>query len=322
MSSVSYPKAVLESTRPVVQAGRWVSINQDAPHSMARQWATAGLRVPEWDRTYHYSGPQDLTANYILVLDSVNFCFWGETRWEIEYHGQKLSGYWALAASLKRAVEEGVPVLDAHYLASIQEHEVAYIFRGAGQIPLLSERARILRDVGSALGDKYSGKLSNLLHAAGYSAPGVVELAVRDLPYFDDEACYHDERVFFYKRAQILAADLWGAFGGAGLGALSGMDQLTTFADYKLPQVLREMGILEYSAELAAEVDSMTLIDPGSEKEVEIRACTIWAVEEIKEALRDQGVDIPSFQLDWRLWELGQTMELSRPYHRTRTIYY
>lgn len=320
--SSSYPSEVLQSTRGVAQRARHVTINQGAAQDLARQWAAAGLQVPQWDRTYHYSGPPELTANYLLVLDSINFCFWGDPRWEIEYRGEKLSGYWALAASLTRAVEEGLPILEADFLASIQESEAAHLFRGVGIAPLLRERARILRDVGRALQDKYHGQFDNLVRAAGSSAPALVELVVKELPHFHDVAHYRNQKVRFYKRAQILVADLWGAFDGAGLGALSGIAELTAFADYKLPQVLRELGVLEYSQDLARDVDSLMPLEQGGEKEVEIRSCVIWAVESIKEALKQEGVEALSFQIDWRLWELGQSMALSRPHHRTITIYY
>lgn len=60
--------------------------------------------------------------------------------------------------------------------------------------------------------------------------------------------------MFLYKRAQIFAADVWGAFGGAGLGTFSDLHRLTTFADYRVPVVLRQLGILNYSAQLAAQV--------------------------------------------------------------------
>jgi hypothetical protein len=61
-------------------------------------------------------------------------------------------------------------------------------------------------------------------------------------------------QVFLYKRAQIFVADLYGAFGGTGLGAFSDISCLTMFADYRVPVVLRCMGVLEYSDQLAAKV--------------------------------------------------------------------
>lgn len=58
-------------------------------------------------------------------------------------------------------------------------------------------------------------------------------------------------QVFFYKRAQIFAADVYGAFGGRGLGAFTDAAALTCFADYRVPVVLRSMGVLVYSEALA-----------------------------------------------------------------------
>ena len=53
------------------------------------------------------------------------------------------------------------------------------------------------------------------------------------------------------------------------------------FADYRVPQILRELDILKYSEGLSKLVDSETELPYSSEYEVEIRALTIVAVEEI-----------------------------------------
>lgn len=31
---------------------------------------------PSWAADYHYADGTDLTAQYVFVLDAVNFCFW------------------------------------------------------------------------------------------------------------------------------------------------------------------------------------------------------------------------------------------------------
>ncbi len=64
-------------------------------------------------------------------------------------------------------------------------------------------------------------------------------------------------QVFLYKRAQIFVADVWGAFGGAGLGAFSDIGRLTTFADYRVPVVLRQLGVLRYADNLAKQVKEL-----------------------------------------------------------------
>ena len=119
------------------------------------------------------------------------------------------------------------------------------------------------------------------------------------------------------------AADLFGAFNGNKWGRFSDLDSLTAFADYKLPQVLRHLGVLRYEDALAKKVDQKTLIVAGSPEEVEIRANTIWAVELIRQELHAMGNPLNAFEIDWILWNLGQYDRHGiKPYHRTITIFY
>ena len=101
------------------------------------------------------------------------------------------------------------------------------------------------------------------------------------------------------------------------------MDQLTAFADYKLPQVLRHLGVLKYARDLDLKVDEEVLLNPGGPEEVEIRANTIWAVEGIRRELALGGQDLKAFEIDGILWNMGQQDRYrSKPYHKTITIYY
>jgi hypothetical protein len=100
------------------------------------------------------------------------------------------------------------------------------------------------------------------------------------------------------------------------------LDDLTIFADYKLPQILRQYGILEYDTVLASRVDAQELIPAGSEEEVEIRASTVWACELLRRAMQRHGHKMNAMEIDARLWLLAQDAGDMRPYHRTRTPFY
>lgn len=139
---------------------------------------------------------------------------------------------------------------------------------------------------------------------------------------FNDVALYRKHEVRFLKRAQICVADLYGSFGGKAWGALQNLDQLTAFADYKLPQVLRHLGVLEYERTLAGHIDNQELISQGSEEEIEIRAATVWACELLRRAMVGHDHHVTAAEIDQRLWLLGQESTHMRPYHRTRTIFY
>jgi hypothetical protein len=262
------------------------------------------------------------TACYILMLDTLNFCFRGEPRWRITFEGERLDGYWALAAALKRAVLTGALPLDAAKLAEFRPTALAAILAGEGTIPLLAERVASLRELGAGLRDRWGGDVTRLIAAAGGRAAGLTRLLASEFPSFDDVATYAGQPVRFYKRAQICVADLYGALGGRGLGAFADLDQLTAFADYKVPQVLRRLGVLVYDDHLADLVDRRIELPAGSAEEVEIRAATIWGVEAVRRALAALGQSVPAYQLDWYLWEEGQRVPDAKPYHRTRTIYY
>jgi hypothetical protein len=181
----------------------------------------------------------------------------------------------------------------------------------------------ILRELGQILLNEYHGEASKFLQAAEHSAVALVYLVSKKLPSFQDVAMYEREKVFFYKRAQILVSDLYGVFNGADWGHFMDVDKLTAFADYKLPQVLRHLGILCYKPDLSRKVDSGILLESGSIEEVEIRANTIWAVELIRQELESMGRTFRASEIDGILWNMGQYEAFrSKPYHRTVSIFY
>jgi hypothetical protein len=322
------PLGVLRSTLPVVQNARQVGLDMGRVEALAARWAEAGWRAPAWDATLHFNDGTERTLNWMLLVDAMNFCFWSENqpRWAVEYRGQTYNGYMAEAASLVRALDEGYWLWDAAYLAELSEADLRHIFRpapGMPEIPLFAERLANAREVGQVLLAKYDGQFARAVEAAGGNAVALARRIIQDFASFNDVSMYDGAQVRFYKRAQICVADIHGTFGGKGWGKLQDFDQLTIFADYKLPQVLRHEGVLVYNADLSARVDRLELLPAGSPEEVEIRAATIWAGELLRRALGARGIQALASEIDYYLWTLSQTASPDMPpYHRTRTIYY
>jgi hypothetical protein len=317
---------VLETARHVAEKSRRVRINQNALLAFSQNMLETGVQVPPWNYHYHFFDGSEKTVSYLLVLDTLNFCFWptpGQNKWEVEYETQGLSGYYALAAALKKAIKSGIPLTNAHYLAELSLDEMKHFLDGTGKLQLLRNRLRSLNELGNVLLCDYGGQAFRLVEAAEKSAVTLSRLLAETLPSFHDAAEYCGQKVFFYKRAQIFTADLFGTFESKAWGSFSDMDQLTAFADYKLPQVLRHLGILHYEKALAQKVDHQKCLDAGGPEEVEIRANTIWTVELIRQELVRAGHKLRAFEIDWILWNLGQkeTFKL-KPYHRTVTIFY
>ncbi|MGZ3623570.1 MAG: queuosine 5'-phosphate N-glycosylase/hydrolase [Ktedonobacteraceae bacterium] len=336
MNPESDTLGVLSSTRWVVQHSNYAWINQEQVAHICPQLLTHYSPTPEpaWYERFHFHDGTERTVNWLLVLDALNFCFWAEKdkpRWRIIYKGEILDGYWAEAASLSRAVEVGIPLWDAEYLSTMSREDLAFVFRpakgaddsAAEMIPLFDARLAHVHEIGRVLLERYSGQFTNAIEKAKGSAVNLALLLEKDFNSFRDVAFYHSKEIRFLKRAQICVADLYGAFGGKRWGAFTDLDKLTIFADYKLPQVLRHFGVLEYAPGLAQRIDNLELLQSGGEEEVEIRAATIWACEILKyEMSRLSGRPITAIEIDQILWYLGQNSAEMRPYHRTRTVYY
>jgi hypothetical protein len=243
--------------------------------------------VPPWDRRRHFHGEPELTAAYVLVLDAANFCFWPGR-----------GGYWRLAEGLRDAFWAGEPLWRGEHLAALTEERLA---RSTGELPLMAERVEALRELGR-LGDP-----ARLVQAtASDTARGLAER----LRSFADIATYEGR--------QIAAADL----AGSGASTFADLAALTCFADYKLPQALRHLGVLVYADGLARRVDDWRELEAGEPAEVEIRAATVVAVERLRAGLESRGRQLLSMEVDWILWAYSQELYPVRPHHRTRTVFY
>jgi hypothetical protein len=320
--------AVLPSIESVVAKSRWVRFHPERLAAAAAQWVDFLSGRATWRHPCHYFDGTEETLRWVFVLDVLNHCFWpdeGEPTWTVRYDDRDYSGYWGLAASLKRALENGFPVTDPAYLAELSLMDLREIFRGTDQaeIPLLNERLVNLREAGQVILSRWQGDLVHLLEETRGSAVETVQQVVTSFGSFRDEARYHGRVVYFWKRAQLFVADVHVAFTGERWGSFDDISELTAFADYKLPQVLRELSLISYHPDLANQVDQMVNLAAGGEEEIEIRAMTIWAVEALKGALRGLGKEVTSASVDQWLWQLGQLEPFrKRPYHRCRTIYY
>jgi hypothetical protein len=318
------PLGIRGDARFVVDRSEHVSLDREAIAAYAPLLAGEGqAAASEWEQGYHFvAGEDELTIAYVFVLDTVNFCFWGDPKWGRPYGDRWLDGYWALARALTEEARKNPGFLDPHALADLDTGKLGRVLAGRPTIPLLEERVTSLREMGHWIVARFGGKFAPVLQEANGDAIELVRLVIEGLPSYRDEAAFHGRRVRFYKRAQILAADLHGAGSGRGWGDLARLHELTAFADYKLPQILRHRCILHYSPDLAARVDNQVPLPAGSAEEVEIRAATIHAVELLRGEVSNLGLDLPAYRIDWLLWSASQDSGRMRPYHRTRTIYY
>jgi len=252
-------------------------------------------------------------------------------------------------------------------------------------IPNIAERSRLMIELSQSLLTFHSGSATMLISKSHHSADRLVHLILQTCPGFRDTAIdgYHGRWVAFYKRAQILCADLWAALGNGqrqkknastNITSINSgkedpdfydndstildychfydMDNITTFADYRVPQLLRHLGVLAYSPHLGGKVDNGVELVPCSADELYIRAGTVVAVDQLVKAVRsrlqlksnqddgdehygtassnvntdkDLWKEVNAVKLDWYLWNIGEKLDREgslKNHHKVRTIFY
>lgn len=128
----------------------------------------------------------------------------------------------------------------------------------------------------------------------------------------------------FLKRIQLCAA----MFHSENIIVFHDISLLTVFADYRIPQLLRHENVLHYSEQLSQLITTEELINSGSCMEIEIRAATIVAADQILRILKNEKqMKAQGCGLDYYLWRTAVEISESscsavEPFHRCRSIFY
>lgn len=314
---------ILPAVEFVVSKAKSVHIDHSAINHVASTFQIADIKhwLHEVPFDFAQFSPEEAT-NFIFLFYSLIFCFWGEPKWTIEYQGKAYDGSYGLLMSLVRAKAEGVPVLAWKYWQNISRDDFAHILRGNVEIPLFNERLQIVRSVGEEIENSLSHSIVTLVEQAQGDAQRLLLLIDQHFPSFRDVSTYQGRVIPFYKRAQLFIVDLFHFFNGKKFGAFSNIETITALSDYKLPQMLRHLGILCYEAELAKKVNQRIVIPHDSAEEIEIRAATVWSIELLRREVAKTLPTITNNQINDSLWLASQTSQAMLPYHRTPNIYY
>lgn len=249
--------------------------------------------------------------NFLLVYHTIgDYCFWGEPKWEIETENGKLDGSYAIMYLL---IERFKNKKDFN----MSYEEFKDLLKGNVEIPLLKERYDCLVKMNEYL-DSIAKDFYDEIKEYRDDV-SLLNFIINNFDYFNDECDYKNERVYFYKRAQLITSDILHV-----RKLIEGIDvdysHLMGCADYKIPQVMRCLGMLDFNSELADVVDNYQEISYGSDMEIEIRANNLVVINYIYEKMNGK---VSRMDINDYIWLLGQDKsKMIKPYHRTRTIYY
>lgn len=255
-------------------------------------------------------GDLELHAAFVICLDAINF---GSGWWPTIRKRPEHSGYFTIAAGMTERFRDRGP-WSAGELTELSAADVARIVGQDPDHPLMGDYAASLRDVGGRVGAGYGGRFAAVVAAAGGSAPALAGV-LSEWNAFADASTYDGRAVPFFKRAQLVPADL----NRTGAVALADEDRLTAFADNLVPHVLRVDGVLRLDPDLERAIEAGVLLEHGSPEEVELRACAVHTVE----LLASASEGLSPAQVDYVLWNRGhQPRYKAIPRPRSRNTAY
>ena len=312
-------KKIIDSIKYVVDNSEYVSINYDNIKNSLP--LLNGDNKKAWLHDFididKYTDKEKII--FLILCESMNFCFWDSPiKWKIEYKNNYYSGSFGVFYALSKALNNGKLILDEKKLKEISMDDLDDIFKGTTTIPLLKERYNIFKSVVDEI-----SKIDDLCSIFNVNSDiDLLNVVVNHFSNFRDISIYKEHEIYFFKRANLLVTDLILNIDFINK-RVDNFDNLVGCADYKIPQVLREMGILCYSDSLKNLIDNKIPIEHDSLEEIEIRANMLYAMEIIKDELKKSGKKMNASSIDNALWLVSKRDDFkSNPHHLTKTIYY
>lgn len=244
---------------------------------------------------------------YLIGLNTLNYMFWSlqsvnAKKEVVRYVFDGQVGANGLRAAFDKAWASGSLTFEG----AATSIDFSFVLNHFGDIPDPRSRAALLSEVFS--GDSLrllSKELVGRIKARGSVRVEDASLIQRTFP-----RAFADP---YLKRSQLALMEI-ASFLSSSQAEVDAQD-LTICPDYQLPRVLRALGILKYSEELAWKVDNLSLIDAGSSEERAIRAATVVACEHWADLLGCSCAVIDNY-----LW-LNRNCAL-QPFHLTFTEAY
>lgn len=251
--------------------------------------------------------------NFLLVFESIDYSFWGQPKWMIDTDEGIKDGSDALLYVMIKYVKKTKNT----DFSNISLNDFKNILKGNVEIPLLEERYKTIVDISKIVNEKMNGNFYKFIKNIT-SDTQLFDIIISNFESFKDERNYNGKTIYFYKLAQLLTSDILHIREKIE-GIKVDYSNLIGCADYKIPQTLRALGIVEYNEELSNIIDSQEIIEISSKYEVEIRASQIAVIEYIHNKLSNiNSIDINDFFFVYS----KKVKSIAKPYHLCRNTNY
>ncbi|RZP26078.1 MAG: hypothetical protein EVA28_00020 [Candidatus Actinomarinales bacterium] len=328
--SSSENNPVVESLYPVINNSLYVNTDKDQVSKVASWMAYEEFPLRNSGQVSYKKFEAEEHIKSTMLMSCINFAFTDfntQVKYEAEHNGTVLSDSEAVIHQVNNAIATGYDISEGEVMAGLSLTDLENIFVGNIEMPMLKERVEILNSVGNKLVDSYEGSWIKFINSCPsklyYNGEGLVEKLVSEFPRFNDVVNFQGNEVKFYKLAQLGYWGLYASLGNSDYFKIQDIHRMSAFADYIVPVALRLFGIINYVDELEKEINEGIEIPESSNKEIEIRAHSLYATALLTKEINklrptEKSIIIP--QLDWRLWKTYHATHW--PHHLTKTIMY
>lgn len=310
---------VLETSKYVVDNAIYVRINFNKINLLTEELSSFNSSHFATKLPYDFQNMNTKEIiNFLLIYDSIIFSFWGSPKWTIKVNDKELDGGNALFHCIfnlfyDRKSEDIFNILENMTFEKFQE-----ILKGNVEIPLLKERYDIVKKVAKIVNETMNSDFYGYIKDLTRDEEVFKVITVK-FDDFEDTRLYKNKTIYFYKLAQLLTSDILHVLQLKEKKVVD-CSHLVGCADYKIPQVLHGLQILEYDKELTSLIENKIPIEENCEMEIEIRASMIVVIDYVWKKIHKSfdRIDINNF-----IWSKGQVKTTCfKPYHLTRTTSY
>lgn len=304
---------IKETSKYVVENSKYVKINYSVLEQFLNKIDCSDIK--NW-LTYNPYGLLNLDVesivNFLVVFEAIDYSFWGYPKWTVSTEEGFKDGSDALLYTLLNYTKK-----KGTDFSKIDKNEFNNILKGNVQIPLFEERYKTIVEVSKNINDNMNGNFYQYIKNLTTDTE-LFETIIANFPSFKDERTYNQKTIYFYKLAQLLTSDILHI--REELENINvNYSNLIGCADYKIPQTLRALGIIEYDKELSNIIDNKKEIKISSKYEVEIRASQLFIIEYIKNRLENiNSIDINDFLFTYS----KKVKKITKPYHLCRNTNY
>lgn len=308
---------VRELSNYMMRNPQFVTVIPERATRLAELMQDFKFELPTWDFPPFYPQTDDFEEMclYYLVFNSINYCYFDEDDNRFQDGKNRSSTLAGL-----RITENWEQLKHSQFLSRVDEtYLLGELFKAETPISLIKERVAAISEIGNFMLKNPDFTFRKMFAKHYNNAYFVSQMIPTYFPTWKDP---------FFKRAQLFVGMVQGKFGHFD----KGLEDLTVFADYRVPQTLHSMGVIEYRASLLSTVSSNKLIPYGSKQELEIRAASVVGTDMLTAHLNeyhDGALNV--LHTDYLLWSAmrkrdslppGVMSSIVIPHHRTMTTDY